>query len=298
MADPAHVSIILVNWNGSADTVECVRSCFGLTYPSFDIVVVDNGSADDSLIDLRTEFDGDPRVTLIDAGENLGFAGGNNKGIQYALDHGAQYVWLLNNDTVVDPQALTTLVDAAHDNPTAGMLGSKIYYYDDQKTLWFAGGRIDEKMGHSIHIGENERDIGQYDQSHPVEYITGCSLLIPTDVIRSIGPMGEDYFLYWEEVDWAARAHEMDLESIFVPSSVVFHKVSASFGNAKPLQMRYEVRNRLTFHKRYHPERLNRIRYWLVRQMITFARHRQWKFAMAYARGLIDFQLHRMGRIS
>ncbi len=124
------VYIILLNWNGWKDTVECVESCRKLSYPDVRIVIVDNGSTDGSETRLRERF---PDLELIQTGANLGFAGGNNVGIRYALEKGAEYVWLLNNDTIADAEALSALVQAAEDDQTVGMVGSKIVYHDDPR---------------------------------------------------------------------------------------------------------------------------------------------------------------------
>ncbi len=157
MPDPP-VSIIVVNWNNAADTIACVRSCNLLQYDRYDILVVDNGSTDGSIALLRGAFSDSPRVTVMDARANLGFAGGNNLAIQRALDGGASFVWLLNNDTEVEARSLGALVDAALRHPECGMIGSKIYLFDPTDVLWWAGGEVDLSDGHSWHVGEGERD--------------------------------------------------------------------------------------------------------------------------------------------
>jgi len=224
MKDPK-VFIIILNWNGLKDTLECLDSVFKLDYVNFEVIVVDNGSTDNSVEVIRQTY---PQVILIENRENLGYAGGNNIGIRYALKHGADYVWLLNNDTIVNPDSLTNLVEVAEKNKEVGILGSKIYYYDKRDILWFAGAYIDWNRAISPHIGLNQKDKGQYDIIMEVDRVTGCSMLVKRDVCDSVGLFDSDFFLYVEEVDWCVRAQKAGFKCIFVPTSIVYHKVSST----------------------------------------------------------------------
>ncbi|MDP2182317.1 MAG: glycosyltransferase family 2 protein [Actinomycetota bacterium] len=291
------VSIILVNWNGLDVTLECVRSCLALDYPRFHIVIVDNGSAADSVSALRDAFAQEPCVHLIEVGRNLGFAEGNNLGMRYAREADAGFVWLLNNDTEVDPGALSALIEAAEAHPEAGLLGSKIYFFDRPTTIWFAGAGIDPIDGHSYHIGEGEVDCGQFDAVRETEYITGCSILARTEVIDQIGGMSDDFFLYWEEVDWCARAAEAGWKLLYVPGSRVWHKVSSSFSGNRQLQLRYEMRNRLLFHKRHRRDRLGRVMRHGVARVAYYAVRGHFGEVRGIGGGIIDFLRGRFGRI-
>lgn len=291
------VSIILVNWNGLDVTLECARSCLALDYPQFEIVIVDNGSTDGSVAAIRNVFADDPRVHLIEAGVNLGFAGGNNLGLRYARENGAAFMWLLNNDTEVDPAALTALVEAADANPDAGFFGSKIFFFDRPDTIWFAGAGIDPVDGHSYHIGEGEDDVGQFDEVRQTEYITGCSILARSEVVESIGPMSEDFFLYWEEVDWCARAVEAGWKLLYIPGSRVWHKVSSSFSGNHQLQLRYEMRNRLLFHKRHRREQVGRVLRHGVARVLYYAVRGRLGEVRGIVRGIGDYLSGRFGRI-
>ena len=248
------VGVILVNWNGWRDTRECLESCARLAYPDFEVIVVDNGSTDDSVTRLRERF---PELRLIETGANLGFAGGNNAGLHAALALGAAYVWLLNNDTVVDAASLSALVDVLRDDPSAGFATSKIYYQDRPGTLWYAGGSLSRLWGWSQHRGSDERDEGQYEELTAVDFATGCSLLARASAVTSIGPMDEDYFLYWEDIDWSARARRAGWRVVYVPGSRVWHKLGGSTPRERRhLQWRYEGRNRLLFYRRQRPRAL------------------------------------------
>jgi len=219
------VFIIILNWNGLRDTLECLKSVFKLDYENFEVVVVDNGSVDNSVKIIEIDY---PKVKLIRNEENLGFAGGNNVGIKHALDQGAEYVWLLNNDTIVEADALTNMLKETERDPKIGIAGSKIYYYSSSNKIWFAGATIDWSRGISDHIGMDETDIGQYDYVKEMARVTGCSMLVKKDVCDRVGIFDEDFFLYVEEVDWCVRARKAGFKCIFVPSSVVHHKASAS----------------------------------------------------------------------
>lgn len=294
------VHVILVNWNGFDDTVACVESCLALTYEAFKVVVVDNGSADGSGERLRQRFAGAERVEVLLTGRNLGFAGGNNIGIANAIGAEAEYVWLLNNDTTVDPEALSALVSAAEEHPEDGMFGSKVYFYDRPQTLWYAGGFIrPQREGSAYHRGLEEVDRGQYDVSEVVDYITGCSLLVSTDLIHEIGPMAEDYFLYWEEVDWCARALAAGRACRYVPASRVWHKVGASVGSVNsPVQKRYDARNRLVFYWRNRRSDFGRVWLWFNRQLLGFAlRQHRGSDAAIMLKAEWDFFTGKRGRV-
>ncbi|MHB1323613.1 MAG: glycosyltransferase family 2 protein [Coriobacteriia bacterium] len=294
------VYVILVNWNGFDDTVACVESCLALDYAPFHLVVVDNDSADGSGIRLAERFASESQVEVLLAERNLGFAGGNNLGIRHALDAGAEYVWLLNNDTVVDPPALRELVSAAQEHPEAGMVGSKVFYFDRPNVLWFAGGVIKtHRDGTTYHRGMNEVDTGAYDAPAYVDYVTGCSLLTSAEVVRSIGLMAEEYFLYWEEVDWCDRARAAGYSSLCIPTSRVWHKVGGSLGaDASWTRIRYDARNRLLFYRRNRPKDMPRVLFWLNRQIVTLTLVRgKPQHSAALLRGELDYFLGKRGPI-
>ena len=251
------VCIVLVNWNGWRDTAACLESCAGLTYLRVALIVVDNGSADGSLTHLRERF---PHVHFIETGANLGFAGGANAGLHAALARGADYVWLLNNDTIVDPEALGALVEAMETHPPVGIAGSRIACFDRPRILWFAGGFLSRWWGWTSHRGAGETDTGQYGDLTDVDFMTGCSLLVRARAARDLGPMDERFFLYWEDVEWCVRARRAGWRVVYVPSSLVWHKIGASAPDADSrVRWRYEGRNRLLFYRRHRPAALPRI---------------------------------------
>jgi len=226
MGQPS-VSVILVNWNGRNDTLECLHSLAKVSYAPMHIIMVDNASADDSVDAVKREF---PSVEMIPNKTNLRFAGGNNIGIKHALERGSDYILLLNNDTTVDAEFLTELVKAADADPGIGMVGAKIYYYDDPKRIWFAGGRIEWWKGWISHIGLREEDRGQYDTARAVDYITGCCLLVKRPVIEKIGNLDEQFFMYGEDVDWCLRVCKAGFRLVYEPKAKIWHKLSVSAG--------------------------------------------------------------------
>jgi hypothetical protein len=249
--DMPRVSIIILNWNRFTDTAECIESVLKIDYPNYEIVVVDNGSSDDSVQKIHDRFE---HILLIENNNNLGYAEGNNVGIRHALKNGAEYVWVLNNDTVVDPHALTAMMDLAEKNQEIGILGSKIYYFDQPKTLWFAGATIDWKRAFSPHIGRLEIDTGQYEIDKEVDRVTGCSMLIRKRVLEDVGLFDENYFLYAEEVDLCVRARNKGYRNYYVPKSVVYHKISISTGeDSAPVYGYYNTRNFLYLIKKNAP---------------------------------------------
>ncbi|HWP83428.1 MAG TPA: glycosyltransferase family 2 protein [Bacteroidota bacterium] len=221
------VYVILVNWNGKADTLECLSSLQKVHYSNARVLVVDNASSDGSVEAFRSQF---PSVELIENSVNVRFAGGNNVGIRHALERGAEYVLVLNNDTVVDAMVLDELIRTAESDPSIGMVGAKVLYYTDPQRIWFAGGRIHWWSGWIAHEGIREMDRRQHDIVKDVDYLTGCCILAKREVIEEIGLFDERFFMYGEDVDWCLRARRAGYRLVFQPKAKVWHKVSVSVG--------------------------------------------------------------------
>ncbi|HIJ80480.1 MAG TPA: glycosyltransferase family 2 protein [Desulfuromonadales bacterium] len=285
--------VVILNWNGREDTVECVESCLKLSYGCYRILIVDNGSTDGSEEALRKQF---PGITIIQTGENLGYAGGNNIGVDHAIREGAEYVWLLNNDTVVDPDALTMLVAAAEANRDAGILGSKIYYYGRENLLWFAGGWIRYEDGCSGHYGENTHDEGQFDELRDVDYITGCSLMITRRAVMETGLMDPRYFLLFEETDWNERVKAKGMRVLYVPGSKVWHKISQSLGERSPLYNYYLYRNCMLFTVKHRPVFFFSVLRHKIKSILQINRNGDKEVARGSAKGMVDFFLLRFGK--
>lgn len=260
------IAVIIVNWNGKEDTLGCIRSLQGIRSKHVvDIVVVDNGSTDGSVETFKI-FSHPPYI--IPLSENLGFTGGNNEGMRYAYDQGYDFVWLLNNDTIVDNQALDPMVSSLAPL-RAGIAGSKIYFAPGRefhadrykkkekgKVLWYAGGMIDWANMYSSHRGVDEVDKGQYDQTESTDFITGCSMLIRRDVIANIGYLDDRYYLYLEDVDYCLRAKRAGFSLVFVPTSKIWHVNAGSTERpGNELHQYYLTRNRILVGMQYAPLR-------------------------------------------
>lgn len=242
------VIVVILNWNNWVDTLDCVESCRRLTWPNFKILIVDNGSTDGSETIFKEHC---PDAVIIQTGSNLGFAGGNNIGIHHAVAHGAEFVWLLNNDAVADPEALTMLVEAMKADSASAVAGSKIYYHEEPQRIWFAGGIWERGRLRLRQRGAGRLDRGELDRQCQVGSVSGCSMLVRTSAIVEIGLLDEGYFLYWEDTDWCARASEHGYRVLFVPASRVWHKVSATVATHSQLQYYYNTRNGIIFCRRH-----------------------------------------------
>jgi GT2 family glycosyltransferase len=243
------VSIIVLNWNGRDDTLECLRSVERIDYPNFETIVVDNGSSDGSVAAMRRVF---PQLRVLETGENLGYAGGNNVGIRHALERGADYVLLLNNDTIVDSALLNEFVGAAAAFPDGGMFTGKIYFHAEPNRIWFGGSKWYPNRSKFLHLGYGEiDDESRYNFICETDYASGCALFVRAAVIHEIGYLDELFFLVYEEVDWCYRAKRAGHRSIFVPRAKLWHKVSASLGKRSPLIFYFYVRNSFLWAERY-----------------------------------------------
>jgi hypothetical protein len=242
------VCIIILHFGNWSDTQECLESLKKITYDNYEIVVVNN-----DLRDIPIQSDGN--IKVIKSESNNGFAGGNNLGINYALNQKAEYVLLLNNDTVVDSNFLNELMIAARQNLKYAILGPKIYFADEADKLWFAGGKINWLYNKGTMRGYAEKDTGQYDEplAQETDYITGCCMLISSSVIEKIGPMSEDYFLYYEDTDWCLKARQQGYSCIFIPRSKIWHKGSKATVAGSDSYIYYHIRNGLMMAQRFAP---------------------------------------------
>jgi GT2 family glycosyltransferase len=238
-------AIIVLNWNGLSDTLDCLASLQRLDYPDYEIVVVDNGSTDGSAETIRKRF---PYLTLIENDENLGFTGGNNTGLRYALQHSADYALLLNNDTEVAPDFLRHLIEAMEADSEVGIAGPTIYYHERPGLIWSAGGAIDWQRGRTRMLYLNTPDEGQLGIApRSVDFVTGCALLVKREVINRAGLLDERFFAYFEEVEWCVRARRAGFKIIHVPRAKLWHKITPEHRAASPMVHYYMTRNRLLF---------------------------------------------------
>jgi GT2 family glycosyltransferase len=256
--------IILLTWNRWEDTEACLQSLLPVVNGHIRVLVVDNGSTDGTPENIRRRF---PRFEVQENGINLGFPAGNNVGIRHALAEGADYVILLNNDTVVDRGFAEELVAAAQRNPLAGMISSLIFFHDRPSVVWFAGGGISTWTGRSRHAGYLQSTRGQVTRDVPIDRPCACSLLVTRRFLESVGLMRETLFLYGEEIDWMLRARRHGFRCFLATRSKVWHKVSSSTKlSPQPVFLYYSTRNMLAVLRDEAPKGriLGRIRDFIV----------------------------------
>ena len=297
------VYIVVLNFRAKEDTVGCLLSLRGLTYRPFEVIVVDNASGDGSLEFVEREVRDKVSfpVHFLQSPRNDGFAAGNNIGLRFALARNdARYFWLLNNDTEVAPGSLTALVDAAEgDRRSArkvGQYGAKLLYHDQPDTIQAVGGRYNPWLGVTQEIGNLEQDRGQYDQAPPdADILIGASIFVTDRFLAETGLLGEDYFLYYEEHDWAVRGRRGGWQLCVVPGCVVYHKHGASIGggrdrgNKSALSDFYAMRNRLLFTARYYPWCLPTVYVGLLGVALRRVRRGQWDRLPMLLRLMVTF---------
>lgn len=257
MSNPK-VSIIILNWNGWQDTLECLDSLAKITYPNYEVIIIDNNSTNDSVEKIKNWMKDKKSAVdhkLIINNHNAGFAGGNNPGIEYAVKNKSDYILLLNNDTVVNPKFLEKLVKAGESDKNFGIVGPKIYYETDKKRIWFGGGYFSWLSG-GHHQEFNKIDDNSQDEAiKEIDFMTGCCFLIKREIIEKIGLMNKDFFLYYEDVEWSLRAGKYGYKIIYAPGSHIWHKVSRSVKpEINPLVYYYHIRNILLLSKLHAPK--------------------------------------------
>ena len=293
------VVVVVLNWNGWLDTVECVESILRSDYGNIQIVICDNGSSDDSLQRLCEWADGtlevesaitegarrwayrptpkplpymryrrgertsvvpmrEPKLVFIEIDKNLGFAGGNNVGLEHALAQtDVDYIWVLNNDTVVERDTLGLMVASAEADPKIGVVGATLVEYRaPHRVQALGGGYFGRFSRHDYQIGRGLRP-GTYSvRPFDLEHVVGASMLIRTAAIRDVGPLEESYFLYREETDWCIQMRQKGWRLRYCPGATVWHKEGGSIGHRSPLHDYYSVRNMLFLMQKFYPRSL------------------------------------------
>ncbi len=245
------LAVVVLNWNGAADTLALLATLARCRVPagwSAHVLVVDNGSTDGTVARVRAAF---PEAETLALPANLRFAGGNNAGIRHALDHGADAILLLNNDTEADPALYERLLLALEQDPGAGAAAPLIYFAAPTDRIWYAGGACVVGLGWTAHRGLRERDLGQYRAVEPTGYLTGCCLLAPRAVWEKVGLLDEGYHLYAEDADWSVRARRAGYRLLFVPTARLWHKVSAASGASSPFKIYQRTRGNLRLFARH-----------------------------------------------
>lgn len=245
------VVAILLNWCAEELTRDCVNSLRGSDYPNLAVMLVDNGSPDGSGDRLRLAFSD---VCYVQTGSNLGFTGGNNVAIERALGAGYEYVLLVNNDTTVEPDCVTRLVEVAESEPRVGAVGGKIMYHDEPNRIWFAGGDLSRIRMSGSHRAQGKLEVpGRSGPVEEVSFLTGCCMLISAEVLREVGRFRADLFAYLEDVDLSMRLSSAGYRLLYQPTARVYHRIPVTEGPIAPEKIVLRDRNR----RRVASERLS-----------------------------------------
>jgi GT2 family glycosyltransferase len=313
------VYIIILNWNGWRDTVMCLESVFANSYKPFTVIVCDNGSEDASVSYIREWAENahisyaeytkeqalsqtapdESQLVLIKIGANLGFAGGNNIALRYVLKwNDFSYVWLLNNDTVITENALVNLIKHMKTNSKLGLCGSTLVYFNKPNTVQALGGAVYNKwLGRARHIGamqefhEDNYDVQAVEKQ--MQYVVGASMLVAKSFLQDVGLLCEEYFLYFEELDWAVRAKDKFALG-YAADSIVYHKEGGSIGSNNSGQERslksdyYGIRNRLLFTQKHYPEAIFTVYLGLIVTLFNRIRWRQYDRVKLVCKIIID----------
>lgn len=285
------VFIIVLNWNGYKDTLNCIKSLMKYKKQNHEIVVVDNNSEDNSVEKLRHDF---PGLKILETGSNLGYAGGNNVGIKFALDHGADYLFILNNDCTIDSKCLDKIIEPFSDH-RVGVVQPVIYYSDEKRKVWVKGFNINWKKRSLDKILFNtplsKKDVYQ------VGWVTGAAMFIKREVVEKAGFIPDEYFMFSEDIEWSLKIRLAGYKLMVSKKAKVFHKVGSSFGRGSNLGLYYSTRNILFLLKKYAPFRTKMIIYArsifsLIKLLFTSDKSSKFKRA-----GIVDFYLGRKGKL-
>jgi GT2 family glycosyltransferase len=252
------LAIVIINWNSFDLTSDTLVSLTSTSYKNYDIIVVDNFSTDNSAAQLEKDF---PSIILLKSDENKGFTGGNNLGFDYAINEGYEYVMMLNNDVAVEPDFLEPLVVKLDMDEKIGGVQPLIYFYHDRELIWNAGSRYNTIFGIPYILGYYRKDKGQLQRKKQksIDWITGCAFMIRTEVLKKVGVLKQDFFIYYEDVDLSFRIKEAGYALAYEASSVVYHKTGMSHKSKEKLKEGYlnpkvhylNARNRLFVLKEY-----------------------------------------------
>ena len=280
-----------LGWNRIDCLKDCVKSLLKINYPNYEIIVVDNASTNGSPEEVERNFDS---VKLIRNKENLGYAEGNNVGIKYAIEKGADYVLLLNDDVVVEPNILRELVEVAESDPEIGIAGPRILCFEEAERLYQQYGRV------NYYFNVHHKNLYEISKPTKVDVVYGTALFVKKEVIEKVGFLDTNFFLYLEEADWCRRAKKAGYKIVHVPSARVYHKVFKSFsGRINLVVLYYNTRNELLF-ARKHLNPLLFFPLWIPRFIYRIIRYwfktRNTQVVKAILKGFFDFAKNRFGK--
>lgn len=293
------IYIIILNSNRCEDTLACLGSLARGTYGKAEIIVLDNKSTDGSVEAIHYGF---PYVQVINLTENRGYAGNNNIGIEKAIRQGADWVLVLNEDTILDPDCLIELVKVGESDSKIGIVGPLVYHHNEPNIIQSAGGVLG-KYWQSNHLGQNEVDQGQFRFPHRVDWISGCAILVRKAVIEQIGMLDPNFFMYWEETEWCVRASRAGWKIYHVPQAKIWHKGVQRDYHPKASFTYYETRNHLLTLSKHKAPLPAQLYVWMqiFRTLLSWSIRPKWKYKLdhrnAMWKGVIDFLQNRWGKM-
>lgn len=298
MNNDVKVSIVIINWNGYRDTIECLNSLKIISYNNLSIIVVDNGSTDKSVLEIKKFH---PEVNVIKLNSNTGFTGGANAGIRAALSNQADYIFVLNNDTLIDDEMLIhRMVKYSEKHLDAGIISPVVLNYPEGK-IWFDGGHLDRNTG-IIKCDERGRDyekpLTKSDKN--VTFIYGCALFMRADLLRKVHGFYEPYFLTSEESELCIKATDLGYKLVLLEDIYLYHKVAQSMVRGSFLWAYFLYRNKLIFIKR-NARRFSicdffKVFFYYIRGFVGFLRRKNYSAALGILKGVLDFFLGREGK--
>lgn len=242
------IAIILVNWNGLDFTRACLDSLRNVDFPDFKVILIDNASQNQEGLRLKKSY---PEIELIENSENLGFSGGNNVGLRLALKQGFSHLMLLNNDTIVEPDFLGEMMRKFLQDPRLGVVQPLILFLNDSRKIWSAGGRWIPNLGRAITLGDRDPLADFRCKKEDLDWATGCCMLISREAILATGLLNEQYFAYFEDVEWSLRFRKAGFGIALAEKAVIYHEAGASSkkhhseGTLSPMVFYFHVRNQL-----------------------------------------------------
>jgi hypothetical protein len=298
MTQPYVIAVIL-NTNRRTDTLACLASLAESDYANLSVLVLDNASADGSAEAIATDF---PAVQVLPLKKNLGYAGNNNVGIAAALAQGADWVFVLNEDTVQAPDCISRLVALGESDPQIGIVGPLVYHFDEPAVIQSAGGRLG-RYWKSVHTGHNDPDENHslLAAPRPVDFISGCAILVRRSLVEQAGALDERFFYYWEETEWCLRARRNGWQVMFEPRARLWHKGVQRDYQPNPSVTYYNTRNQLMLLAKHRAP----LSVWLVawaemgRTLTSWTVKPRWRAMRlhrdAMAQGVVDFLRKRHG---
>ena len=295
---PLVINVIL-NTNRREDTIECLDSLAKSTYANQKTIVLDNHTSDGSVAAIEANY---PDVQIINIENNRGYAGNNNVGIAAAIDQGADWIFVLNEDTILAPDCIFQLVEVAESDPRIGIVGPMVYHFDEPEIIQTAGGLFDKHL-RGEHVAQNELDTGQFTQPHAVDWISGCGIMVRREVIQDVGMIDERFFYYVEEAEWCLRAKRAGWQIMHVPQAKLWHKGVQRDYQPKPSVTYYATRNQLLLLSKHNAK----LKTWLVawgyimRTITSWTIKPKWRSKRPHRNAMLwgarDFVLKRWGQM-